>query len=269
MMKILICVIVILFVLYALAVMGRRGHEKLSALRQWKYAHRGLHDENLPENSMAAFKAALENGYGIELDLHLLADGNLAVMHDSALIRTTGAEGIVEDLTTEQLTDYRLGGTEETIPTFRQVLDLFDGKAPLIIELKPVAGNHAALTAKTVEMLEGYEGLYCIESFDPRVIWWLKKNRPDICRGQLTENHFASSNRLSWGLKFVLTHQLENFVTMPDFVAYKYADRKTLGNFLVRKLWGIQGVSWTLRSMEEYESAVAEGWIPIFENFKP
>ena len=103
---------------------------------------------------MAAFKAALDHGYGIELDLHLLADGNLAVMHDSALKRTTGADGIIEDLTTEQLKNYRLNGTGETIPTFQQVLDLYAGKAPLVIELKPVKGNHAALTAKAVEMMQ-------------------------------------------------------------------------------------------------------------------
>lgn len=262
-------VLIALFILYALSVMGRRGHGDLAALREWKYAHRGLHDENLPENSMAAFRAALDNGYGIELDLHLLRDGNLAVMHDSALKRTTGAGGIIEDLTTEELVNYRLNGTEETIPTFRQVLDLYAGKAPLIIELKPVGGNHAALTEKTVQMLEGYKGLYCIESFDPRVLYWLKKNRPEICRGQLTENHFASAGKLSGFLKFVLTHQLENFVTMPDFVAYKFADRKTIGNFLVRKLWGIQGVTWTLKTRDEYDTAVKEGWIPIFEDFKP
>ena len=155
-------IVILLLILFALAVRGRRGHKDLAALRRWKYAHRGLHDENLPENSMGAFKAALDHGYGIELDLHLLRDGNLAVMHDSALLRTTGAAGDIEDLTTEQLKDYRLNGTGETIPTFQQVLDLYAGKAPLVIELKPVKNNHAALTARTLQMLEGYNGLYCI-----------------------------------------------------------------------------------------------------------
>lgn len=262
-------ILIVLLVLYTLSVMGRRGHRDLAALRKWKYAHRGLHDERLPENSMAAFKAALDHGYGIELDLHLLRDGNLAVMHDSALKRTTGADGIIEDLTTEQLKNYRLNGTGETIPTFQQVLDLYAGKAPLVIELKPVKGNHAALTAKAVEMMEGYRGHYCMESFDPRVVKWLKDHRPDICRGQLTENHFAAKGKLSAVLKFILTHQMMNFLTMPDFVAYKYVDRKTLGNFLVRRIWGIQGVTWTLKTMEEYNTAVKEGWIPIFEDFKP
>ena len=262
-------IVMFILILFVLAVMGRRGHKDLPALRKWKYAHRGLHDDKRPENSMVAFRAALEHGYGIELDLHLLADGSLAVMHDSALKRTTGADGIIEDLTAADLKKYRLNGTDETIPTFAQVLELFDGKAPLVIELKPVGGNHAALTAKAVEMMEGYQGLYCMESFDPRVVLWLKKNRSDICRGQLTENHFASDNKISSLLKFVLTHQLLNFLTMPDFVAYKFADRKTVSNFLVRKLWRIQGVTWTLKTLEEYNTAVKEGWIPIFEDFKP
>ena len=262
-------IVMTILILFALAVMGRRGHKDLAQLRKWKYAHRGLHNDQLPENSMAAFKAALEHGYGIELDLHLLRDGNLAVMHDSALKRTTGADGIIEDLTTAELKNYRLNGTEETIPTFQQVLELYDGKAPMVIELKPVKGNHAALTAKTVEMMAGYKGLYCMESFDPRVVFWLKKNRPDICRGQLTENHFAAKGKIPAVLKFALTHQLLNFLTMPDFVAYKFADRKTVSNFLVRKLWGVQGVTWTLKTMEEYNTAVKEGWIPIFEDFKP
>lgn len=268
-MKIVLIVFLIVSALWCLSVRGRRGHEKLAQLRGWNYAHRGLHDGALPENSMAAFRAALEHGYGIELDLHLLADGELAVIHDSALKRVTGADGVVEDLTADRLGDYRLCGTGETIPTFRQVLALYAGKAPLIIELKPYKGNHAALAAKTVEQLRDYAGLYCIESFDPRVIYWLRKNHPHIVRGQLTENHFQTAAKLPWVLKFVLTHQIGNFLTMPDFVAYKFADRKTPSNFLVRKLWGIQGVSWTLVDMEEYRTAVDEGWIPIFENFKP
>ena len=110
--------------LYILSLAGRTGHKELSQLRGWSYAHRGLHEKGRPENSMAAFRAALEGGYGIELDVHLLSDGNLAIMHDSLLKRTTGCDGRIEDLTTEQLADYRLEGTTETIPTFSQVLEL-------------------------------------------------------------------------------------------------------------------------------------------------
>ena len=144
---------------YVLALGGRTGHPGLAWLRGWSYAHRGLHGEGCPENSMAAFQAALAHGYGIELDVHLLKDGNLAVMHDSSLLRTTGREGRMEELTTEALTDYHLGGTEETIPEFRQVLELYAGKAPLIVELKPADGNHAQLAEAACRMLDGYRGV--------------------------------------------------------------------------------------------------------------
>ena len=264
-----IIILLALFAVYLFALRGRRGNSVMAELRKWKYAHRGLHDENLPENSMGAFRAALENGYGIELDVHLLADGNLAVIHDSTLKRVTGAEGIVEDLTTQDLKNYRLGGTEETIPTFREVLDLYEGKAPLIVELKPVNGNHDALTARAVEMMENWKGLYCMESFDPRCIFWLKKNRPGICRGQLSMNYLGGKGKMSLWLKCAMTWNLLNFLTMPDFAAYRFEDRKIVSNFLIRKFWGIQGVSWTLKNREQYDTAVREGWIPIFENIKP
>ena len=255
--------------LYILSLAGRTGHKELSQLRGWSYAHRGLHEKGRPENSMAAFRAALEGGYGIELDVHLLSDGNLAIMHDSLLKRTTGCDGRIEDLTTEQLADYRLEGTTETIPTFSQVLELYAGKAPLIIELKTAKGNYAKLCETACQMMAHYEGPYCMESFDPRCVYWLKRNRPDIIRGQLAENFFRSELPLHWVLKWIVTNQAINFLTRPDFVAYKYADRKQLSNTLVRGLWKLQGVSWTLKTPEEYETAVKEGWIPIFEGFRP
>ena len=269
-MTVLIIIIAILLVLFLLALRGRKGHPGLETLRSWSYAHRGLHGNGIPENSMAAFKAALEHGYGIELDIHLLKDGNLAVIHDSKLVRTTGAEGRVEDLSTEDLSRYHLEGTEETIPTFRQVLDLFGGKAPMIVELKPEGGNHATLAETACKMLDSYDGPYCIESFDPRCVYWLKKHRPDIIRGQLTENFFRGKTKLPWYLSFVLTHNLLNFLTMPDFVAYKFADRKrSPANWVWKKLWGVQPVAWTLRTKADYDTAVKDGWLPIFEYFTP
>ena len=262
--------ILVLFALYGLSTCGRLKHPHAKELKGWNYAHRGLHGNGLPENSMAAFKAALDHGYGIELDIHLLADGNLAVIHDSSLKRTTGQDGNVEDLTTEQLVNYELEGTEETIPTFRQLLDLYDGKAPLIVELKPVKGNHAALCEAACKMLDSYNGVYCLESFDPRCVYWLKKNRPDLIRGQLTEDFVHNTKSpLHPVLKFILTHQLENFLTRPDFIAYKFRDRKTISMTLCKRLWKLETVTWTLISKEEYDTAVAEGWIPIFENFIP
>ena len=259
----------LLFMLYIGCVGGRVGHPGLKDLQGWNYAHRGLHSAGVPENSMAAFRAALEHGYGIEFDVHLLRDGNLAIIHDASLKRTAGADVLIEDLATEDLAAYRLEGTAETIPTFRQLLDLYAGKAPLIIELKPERGNHAALTETVCRMLEDYKGIYCLESFDPRCIAWLKKNRPELIRGQLSKNYFGDTNGLKPSTCFLLTHSLSHFITMPDFTAYKFADRKNLSTWICRRLYGVQGVSWTLQTKEEYDIALKEGWIPIFENFTP
>ena len=255
--------------LYIFCLGGRTDHKHLHKLRDWKYAHRGLHNETRPENSMAAFRAALERGYGIELDIHLMKDGNLAVIHDSSLKRVAGADVNIEDLKLEDLPNYTLGNSGEQIPLFSQVLDLYRGKAPLIVELKCVGNNYAQLCQAALEMLDRYDGPFCMESFDPRVTGWLRKNRPDIIRGQLSENWFHSKAKLPGILKFVMSYHISNVYTRPDFVAYKYADRKAFGTEICRKFWGIQGVSWTLKTPQEYETAVDEGWIPIFEGFEP
>lgn len=259
----------VLFLLYLLSLRGRRNAPGMEELKKWYYAHRGLHNAQRPENSMAAFRAALEQGFGIEFDLHLLKDGNLGVMHDSSLLRTTGREGKMEELTTAELKQYFLNGTQETIPEFREILELFDGKAPLIIELKSEGGNAAKLTETAVRQLEGYSGPYCIESFDPSCIRWLKQHRPEIIRGQLAYNSLGDKNGFSFPVRFITSFYLENFLTLPDFIAYDLKSRKNLSNFLCRKVWGIQGVSWTIRSKEDFNTLVKEGWIPIFEKFLP
>ena len=265
----MIWILLILLVLYLLALRGRTDNPGMEELRRWNYAHRGLHGNGLPENSMAAFRAALEGGYGIELDLHLLRDGNLAVIHDSLLQRTTGAAGRIEDLTTADLKNYHLEGTTETIPTFREVLELFGGKAPMIVELKPVGSNHAALAEEACRQLESYSGAYCIESFDPRCLFWLKKHRPQIIRGQLSMNFFRHPEGQPLPIQAALTCHLLNFLSRPDFIAYKFADRNRLGCFLCRRLWHIQGVSWTIRTSAEHAQARKEGWLSIFEGFRP
>ncbi len=255
--------------LFILMVGGRSGHPGLQALRSRYYAHRGLHGPDAPENSLAAFRAAKDAGYGVELDVHLMQDGNLAVIHDSSLLRTAGADVIVEELTVSQLMNYHLGDTEEKIPLLSQVLAIFHRDAPLIIELKSHNNNYKALCQAACDLLETYTGSYCVESFDPRCVLWLRKNKPDIIRGQLTEDFCKTGSKLPWIIKFAMKYQLCNFLLRPDFVAYRFEHRKSVSNFLCRKVWGVQGVSWTIRNQNDFDIAVKEGWIPIFENFRP
>ena len=255
--------------LYALATRCRKGHPGLEALRGWRYAHRGLHGSSAPENSLEAFRRAVEGGYGMELDIHLLKDGSLAVLHDHSLQRTAGADVNIEDLTAEELKIFRLEGTDEPIPLFSQVLELVAGRTPLIVELKSTTDNFAALCDAATRLLDGYQGVYCIESFDPRCIGWLKKHRPQLIRGQLAENFLRAKGGIKPIFKVLMSWQLTHFLTQPDFVAFKYRDRKNLGTWLSRHLWGAQGVSWTLKTQQELDTAEKEGWIPIFEDFTP
>ena len=234
------------------------------------FCHRG-YSGLYPENTMLAFEKCIGLGAdGIELDVHLMKDGKLAVIHDASLKRTAGVDVKIEDLTAEDLDKYALEGTDQTIPLFTDVLALFAGKAPIIVELKAERGNHAALSKAVCDLMDDYDGAYCLESFDPRVTLWLKKNQRCRCRGQLGENYFRSKkSKLPGVLKFLLSAQLENFIVLPDFVAYRFSDRKNIGVWLARNLWGVQGVTWTIKTQADYDTAVKEGWLPIFEGFRP
>lgn len=264
-----ICVLVVL--LWAALTRCRRNHKDWAVLRQFRYAHRGLHDKpQVPENSMAAFRRAVEQGFGAELDIHLMADGNLAVIHDSSLKRTAGADVCIEDLTKADLERFTLEESSEKIPLLQEVLALFEGKSPLIIELKAERGNQAALSAAAAAVLDNYKGDYCIESFDPRVVSWFRKHRPAVCRGQLAENFLRNRGyKLSLPLRFVLACLLTNVAACPDFVAYGFSDRKSLGLQLCRFFWRPQMVYWTLRSKDELEQAEKERGLCIFECFTP
>ena len=259
----------VLSLVFLVLIRCRGRNPKLKEFSYYAYAHRGLHNEQVPENSMSAFRRAVMYGYGAELDVHLLKDGNLAVFHDSDLKRMTGQEGIIEELTAEDLKNYHLNGTEETIPLLEDVLKVFEGKTPLIVELKS-ANNVAQLTETACKMLDRYHVQYCMESFDPRCVRWLRKNRPDVVRGQLSENFLRDKNsKFPFLLRFCMTFLFTNVVTRPDFIAYRYRDRKQIAFQLCLSVWKAKGVAWTLRTKQEYDNAVALKLLPIFEDFLP
>ena len=200
-----------------------------------------------------------------------MKDGKLAVIHDASLLRTAGADVYIEDLTAGELENYRLEGTEQRIPLLEEVLPLFVGRAPLIVELKAERGNAAALAAATCAVLDKYKVDCCVESFDPRCLMWLWQNRPDVIRGQLSENFTAhgDAQHLPGGIRWILTNLLLNVRTRPDFIAYRFSDRDNLSLRLCRSLYSVQEASWTIRSKADMDAAEQAGSLVIFENFDP
>ena len=149
-------------------------------------------------------------------------------------------------------------------------LALFAGTGlPLIVEVKSFRDNFAELTERTMAELDKFDVKYCVESFDPRCVVWLKKHRPEVIRGQLSCDFLKDRGNLSLPMAFATTNLLGNIMAQPDFVAYKFEDKKNWAPRLCRKLYGAQGVYWTIRSKEDLETAEREGAIAIFERFIP
>lgn len=257
------------FLLWMLLMRSRRRLRRWPVFTQYRYAHRGLHDlsAGVPENSMAAFRRAVEQGFAVELDVHLTADGCLAVIHDGDLRRTCGVGGVVEDLTAQQLRRCRLFGTEETVPMLEDVLPLFQEGPPLLIELK-ASGNATALADAFCRTIAGFRGDFLVESFDPRVLYCLRLRRPEYIRGQLARNFFKDPPAHPV-VAFFLTNLCFNWLSKPDFIAYRHTDRRTLALRICKKLYGVREFSWTIRDAGTLEAVEADGAVAIFEDFIP
>ena len=250
----------------------RREQRKLQALRGVRYAHRGLHNQErgVPENSLKAFRLAAANGFGAEMDVRLTKDRLPVVFHDKDLSRMCGVEGAVETMELRQLQKLQLAGTGQRIPALEEVLALFEGKAPLIIELKTGRGSCRELCTQVCRRLEGYRGDYCIESFDPRVLRWLRRNEPFVLRGQLVEC-FACKTALEQisGAARLAPVLLTHVLTRPDFVACRYEGRDSFLLKILRRWLKAQEVSWTIRDQQALDAVESEGGIAIFEGFLP
>lgn len=264
-----ILLVLVLLWLYAIAPQ-LSGRPDFAEFRKYDYAHRGLHnrEQGVPENSMRAFELAAGCGFGMEFDLQLTKDNRVVVHHDHSIKRTCGADLLVSDLTWEELQQYRLFGTEQKIPLFSEVLKTVDGRTPLIIELKGY-NDVDTLCALSVEVLNGYRGLYCVESFDPRIVRWFREHHPEIVRGQLMEHLTKGKDGLTAAQAFSGRNLMTNFLTRPNFEAYDFHYRKNLSLRTAKRLFGMQEVSWTLRNEQDYQTAKREGNLCIFENILP
>ena len=246
---------------------GRVSPQQEKPFRGRCYAHRGLYqkDQSIPENSLAAFAAAAEAGYGMELDVQLSKDGAVVVFHDDTLNRVTGIKGRVDEYTLEQLQKMPLCGTEHTMPLFKDVLACVAGRTPLIVELKSGRRNRE-LCQKTLALLREYEGVFCVESFDPVIVGWFKRNAPDILRGQLADSYKGYPHN---PLAFLLSRCMGNWVSRPQFIAW--GPRKK--NVLVKlaESFGPMKVFWTAHDDEihPHEELKQEYDAIIFEHYTP
>jgi len=260
----------VIAVLYFLAIMPRMMHKPdKTPFMGVLYAHRGLHDNatDAPENSMAAFRKAVEAGYGIELDVQLSKDRVPVIFHDSTLKRMCGVEGKVEEYTYEELQQFHLADSGERIPKFEDFLKLVDGRVPLIVELK-IEGHSMEVCPRADALLQSYKGVYCIESFHPLAVRWYRNHRPEVFRGQLSDG-FRGGGIYKGIVYFALEYLLFNFLSKPDFIAYNHHYAKNLSRRLCRGLYRNVAVAWTIRSMEELDAAREEFDLFIFEGFIP
>ena len=268
---ILLIILVVLFILYLIAISPKLIHRyDFTPWQSRLYAHRGLHQNNneSPENSMEAFRLAVKHGYGIELDIQLTKDNIPVVFHDYSLTRVCSINKKVKELTLEELQKINLQQSKETIPTLQAVLDMVNGQVPLIIEFK-VESSNTSLCDIAAPILDQYKGVYCIQSFNPLVLRWYRKNRPAVMRGQLASNLIKDKEEGSPILYFILQNLLLNFLTKPDFISYNHIHHNMLSLVICRKFYNTPAFAWTINSQAELNKSRKCFDYFIFEQFIP
>ncbi len=256
----------ILFLIFLFMIMPSRKYRKrLEKYNGMYITHRGLYDnENgVPENSLLAFKKAVEKGYGIEFDIRLTKDKEVVVFHDSSILRMCGADKKVYDLTLEELKEYNLLSTNEKIPTLKEFLGTVGKDTMLFVEVKTDGYAPLEIFSKAREILKDYKGEYCVQSFDPRILRCYKKNQPEIIRGQLATGDYNRGFLIG-----ILSCLLANFISRPHYIAYRYPHRKNVF-FKISKLLGGYAQGWTVQTKKELEEAKRYYKIFIFEHFEP
>lgn len=236
----------------------------------WLYAHRGLHGGDIPENSLPAFTRAAEKGYGMELDVHLTKDGHMVVHHDDSLLRLCGVNRRIGDMTLQEVRACRFIGTDLPVPTLDEALDTVQGKTPLIIELKSAGDDWKRLPEKLYRRMRAYAGIWCVESFDPRMLRWFKRYAGHVIRGQLAYDPARLPGDDHRGFRYwCCARLLMNFLSRPDFISYGYETAGNLSFRMNRFLFEPVLAAWTVRSQEDLEKLKQRYLIQIFEAFEP
>lgn len=262
--------VLFLVLLYGFFIVPRRaGKEQRAPFSGLMAAHRGLYekDQSVPENSLEAFSRAANAGYGVELDVQLSKDGQVVVFHDDTVDRMTDRKGRVDSFTLSELQAMPLKGTEHRVPLFTDVMAVLDGVSPTIVELKSTK-NYPELCEKTLAILRTLKGPYCVESFDPHIVRWFKKNAPDILRGQLTESFSNWRNGGATLWQAFLMHTLcFNFLTRPQFIAFGRGHRPLC--WFLGRAFGAMTVYWTERPDSDHAWLEKRYDCRIFEHYRP
>jgi glycerophosphoryl diester phosphodiesterase len=216
------------------------------------FAHRGLHGPGIPENSMAAFRAAVAAGAGIECDVRLSGDGQPVVFHDHDLRRLCASALTVEAASAAALTGQKLYETQEQIPLLAELLDMVAGRVPMLVEVKCRGGNAGRITQAIAAQLEEYGGPIGIMSFEPSVGRWLKRHAPHLRRG------LVISERAS-----LLDRWRSIRAARPQFLAIDYG---AIGRTWVARQRKLRWVySWTIRSADQRQTGAVHADALIWE----
>ena len=186
-------------------------------LRETPIAHRGLHDSSFDENSIGAFTRAIPHGYAIELDVRLTKDEVPVVLHDDKLDRLFGLDGSVSEMSLADLKGLKLPKSGEAVPTLAEVLAHVAGRVPILIEVKDF-GIPGGLESKVLAVLEGYEGEYALQSFNPLVCRWFRRRDAGLVVGLLLDDLSLTRSRLVRNLK----NNIFSAIARPGFIAYKF-----------------------------------------------
>lgn len=217
-------------------------------------AHRGLHDDKATENSMASFRNAIERGYNIETDVHLLKSGEVVVFHDNTLKRVCGIDVKIEDLTLEDIKgkNYLLPNGEN-IPLFSEMLELVDGKVGILLELKFAGLGNYKLEEEVLKLIKGKESWIAVQAFNPYTIIWFAKHAPEFYRGLLSLAPIGFD-------VFVYFKAMK-----PNFVSFQVGGTGMVKSFLDKR--GVNLLTWTVKTEEKYNTALEAGVNNIiFEN---
>ena len=260
-------IIIGIVALYFYMTQSRKLPDRGKWLIEYNYAHRGLHDNENPENTLGAFENAVNNNYAIELDVQLSKDDKIMVFHDNNLKRLTGVNGKVKDYTTEELGAFKINNTNFGIPLLSNVLQLVNDKVPLLIETKN-EGFAGELEVSLYEILKDYKGKYAVQSFSPFSISWFKKNAPDVIRGQLASDFKEPEKNKPKIFYFSLKHLIINFISRPQFISY---DKSGIEAGIIRRLrkFGTGVLCWTIKNKNEQAHVEPYTNSIIFENFEP